>query len=376
MRITRSVLLVLVMLAFAAGLSLAQGSGQQSEVSVAATVNSRISYQGVLKEGGHPVTGNRNMVFHFYTNSHCSGTPVQSVTKNNVSVANGLFSVDLDVNQAKFNGQGLWLAVQVGGTRIGCEEILPAPYALSLKPGAQVKGALNNSPVLNVSNTGSGIAVGLWATSTNAAAVYGQSTNGIGLSGVGGNNSIGTQRSNTGSGVGVKGYSATGAAVYAAGKVQSSAKSYVWISGNSFVKNTDTDTTRWDMINNGGALIRRSAGSGNNWVYYPITLPGVLYGQPVKLTKLTVYYKCQNGSKNYITATEFRKQTDADSGATIVSSSTNRTSNTATSYSLNLTTNNTLSSAQGALNLNLNLYFADTTNYILIGAIRLELEHD
>ncbi len=382
MKITRNVLLVLTVLAFAAALSLAQGSGPQNqpqpqgEVSIAATVNSRISYQGVLTEHGHPVTGNRNMVFHFYTNSHCSGSPVQSVTKNNVSVVNGLFSVDLDVNQTNFNGQGLWLAVEVGGTRVGCEEILPAPYALSLKPGARVLGTLQNNPVLYVRNDGSGIAVGLWATSTNAAAVYGESTNGIGLSGVGGNNSIGTQGYNSGSGVGVKGYSATGAAIYAAGKIQSSAKSYVWISGNSFVKNRNTDTTRWAMRMNGGTLIWGGATTGIRNIYYPITLPSVLYGQPVKVTKLTVHYLCADGSNCYITHTHLRKQTDADSDVAIIIDGTDLKSETATSHSFNLTSNNTLSAEQGALGLYLGLHFTNDSDYVQIGAIRLELEHD
>jgi len=57
-------------LAGSVGLGLAQGpeppEGEvqpQGEVSIAATVGSRFSYQGVLKENGSPVTGNRDMTF-------------------------------------------------------------------------------------------------------------------------------------------------------------------------------------------------------------------------------------------------------------------------------------------------------------------------
>ncbi len=76
-------------------------------VSIAATVNSRISYQGVLKEDGSPVAGTRDMIFQFYTQDDCSGTPVESVTKNGVQVTDGLFDVGLDVTHDDFNGQGL-----------------------------------------------------------------------------------------------------------------------------------------------------------------------------------------------------------------------------------------------------------------------------
>jgi hypothetical protein len=52
----------------------------------------------------------------------------------------GLFSVELDVDQSSFSGQALWLQVEVAGPVIGCREILPAPYALGLRPGAYVSG--------------------------------------------------------------------------------------------------------------------------------------------------------------------------------------------------------------------------------------------
>ncbi|WP_448523156.1 hypothetical protein, partial [Pseudothermotoga sp.] len=53
-------------------------------------------------------------------------------------INNGIFSVDLDVSQNHFNGQALWIQVEIGGTKMACQEILPAPYALSLVPGARI----------------------------------------------------------------------------------------------------------------------------------------------------------------------------------------------------------------------------------------------
>lgn len=119
-------------------------------ISVEGTVASKISYQGVLREGGNPVTGTRDLTFSFFNNAACSGTAVATVAKPGVTVSNGLFSVALDVPQDKFNGQGLWLRVQVGSTDLGCQEILAAPYALSLRPGATISG---NSTTLNLNST-------------------------------------------------------------------------------------------------------------------------------------------------------------------------------------------------------------------------------
>jgi hypothetical protein len=158
------------------------------------------------------------------------------------------------------------------------------------------------------------------------------------------------------------------------GIIQSTADSYIFISGNEFIKDKNTDTTRWDCQPNGSVQIWRGATEGDKLIYIPITLPGVLYGQEVEVKSITVYYKCQDGSKNYITATYLYKQTDADSLDGLVSDPTNRTSNTATSYTLDV--NHTLSSDMGILSLLLQLEFVDDVNYIQIGGVRVRLGHD
>ncbi len=111
------------------------------EVSVAGTVASKFSYQGVLKENDSPVTGSRDMTFRLYSDDTCSTQVGSDIVKSGVQVTDGLFSVDLAVTHGHFNGQGLWLEVEVGGTKIGCQEILPVPYALSVRPGAVIGGA-------------------------------------------------------------------------------------------------------------------------------------------------------------------------------------------------------------------------------------------
>ena len=110
----------------------------QGEASISGTVNSRISYQGRLVENGTPVTGNRDLLFRLYSDSSCTAQVGSDVVRNGVPVTDGLFSVELDVAHWSFNGQGLWLEVHVGATVMGCQEILPVPYALSLRPGARI----------------------------------------------------------------------------------------------------------------------------------------------------------------------------------------------------------------------------------------------
>jgi len=136
----------------------------QGIVSIAATVSSRFSYQGLLKENGSPVTGSRDMTFRLYSDDTCSTQVGSDIVKSGVPVANGLFSVELDVAHNDFNGQGLWLEVEVGGTKIGCQEILPVPYALSLRPGAYINGAV----------AGSGLRVDNAATNGKVYGVFGR----------------------------------------------------------------------------------------------------------------------------------------------------------------------------------------------------------
>jgi len=349
-------------------------------------VASKINYQGQLTDdAGSPLSGTYDMEFQLWDSASGGSQVGSTITKNSVEVTNGLFSVKLDVDQSDFDGQGLWLQMRVRPQSGSWDpwmdprqEILPLPYALSLKPGARISGTVDANPVLYVSNNGSGItAVGLWATSVNAAGVYGESTYGIGVSGVGHDNSIGTQGYNTGSGIGVKGYSTSGTAISAGGTgvIESTADSYIFISGNEFIKNVNTDSTRWDCQGNGSVRIWRGSTTGSKFLYIPVTLPGVLYGQNVTVEQLTIYYKCQDGTKDYIGNTCLWKQTSATGFVELVTDYTHWTSNAATSYTLTPTSNNELSSDQGILSLSIRLDFVDDTNYIQLGGARLRLGH-
>ncbi len=168
------------------------GRGIAEEASLAATVRRRINYQGVLEEDGSPVDDTRDMTFDFYTNDTCSGSPVHHLVEGGVPISDGFFDVDVDIPHDVFHGEGIWLKVTVGGTVFGCEEILPVPYALSLRPGATIVGETAGSAfgdgALNVENAASphmAIAAGIFArtatgsavrTESDSAGVYAEST--------------------------------------------------------------------------------------------------------------------------------------------------------------------------------------------------------
>ena len=226
---------LLLALALGVGLGLAQGQEPleeelqpQGEVSIAATVGSKFSYQGVLKENGSPATGSRDMTFRLYSDDTCSTQVGGDIVKSGVQVTDGLFSVELDVTHSDLYGQGLWLEVEVGGTKIGCQEILPVPYALSLRPGARIA----NDSTINfaagvigevTSTAPGGYSAGVRGinngTLGNGIGVYGsQDGSGWGVYGhVDGDGRGVYGRADGAGGVGVYGSSETGTAIFASG---------------------------------------------------------------------------------------------------------------------------------------------------------------
>jgi hypothetical protein len=149
--------------------------------------------------------------------------------------------------------------------------------------------------------------------------------------------------------------------------------SYLFIPGSALVKNNSADTTRWDIQANGSAIVYRGATVGDKTIYFPITLPGVLYGQGTTIKQITVYYK--STANSYISYVDMNLQTNADNYLNVVSDVTDLTSTTPANYSIAVTTNNVLSANQGILGLYMYLTFANDTEGVEIGGIRLRLSH-
>jgi len=219
-------ILVLGALTLAMGLTYAQAqqpldgeAHPQSNLSIAAMVESKINYQGRLEQNGQPVSGSQDMLFRLYSDDTCLTQVGSDMIQNGVQMTDGLFSVELPVTHSDFTGQGIWLSVRIGPTTwVGCQEILPVPYALSLQPGAIISGT-KTYVEMNRFEPGSGIVLsadyGIYAKANGAQTgygVYGENSSPFGA-GVAG-------RATTASGWGVYGYnSAGGYAGYFSGNV-------------------------------------------------------------------------------------------------------------------------------------------------------------
>ena len=338
-----------------------------------ALLSTGIPVQGRLtNSSGSPLNGSFSIRFAFYTVS-TGGTAV-CVDTDTVPVANGLFTAIVDsCTGTDISGQQLYLGIKVGADpeMTPRQPVYSTPYARSLRPNAVINntgaghalslqasgGGLANAALLAESSNTSGIAV--WAKTDGSDATIVSSNNGTGIlfKAFGGDGGEDEFRINNN------------------GSVETKADSYLWIPGNGFMKYLSSDTTRWEMQTNGAVRIWRGATAGTKWIFYPITVPSVLYGQPVAIERITIYYKCENGANNYISETKMFKQTDAVSQVALISNSANHTNNNAASYTLNLTANNKLSASQGALGFYLGLSFNNDTDYIQIGGIRLQLGH-
>ena len=173
-----------------------------SPAGVAAPVTSGISYQGRLTSpGGAPLNGSYTMRFVVYDAAVAGGALWDSGNMN-VNVAGGLFTVILGVDQSDFNGQAVWLSIIVDGETLSPrQEILPAPYALSLRPGADIESSsisasdailagyapATGTALYANANGGAGLfadseeSYGVWGTSDNGWGGYFTSQNGYGL---------------------------------------------------------------------------------------------------------------------------------------------------------------------------------------------------
>lgn len=199
------VVALVCLLVLTGGLTMAQGPDPESEEAspqgtegVAGLVNDAIPIQGQLTgSSGNPISGTVSITFTLYTAS-VSGTIVCQ-DNDNVVVVGGLFNAQMDYcSGAEVSGQALWLGIQVAGEAAEMtprQEILPVPYAHSLRPGAVISGTQDG--ILTVRSTGTGDADGLVAyggdsgegvtgISTSGSGVYGNSETGFGVYAVGG----------------------------------------------------------------------------------------------------------------------------------------------------------------------------------------------
>jgi len=190
-------ILAVLLLALAVGLARAQGPQPPTEsvqpqggAGIQATaLGTAFTYQGQLKKAGSPISDTCDFQFSLWDAS-TGGTQIGSTqTKTGVSVSNGYFTIpNLDFGAGAFQGDARWL--QIGVKCAGDSDYVPlsprqaltaAPYALGLRPGAQVVGSVTASPFAvvyarNAATSGTTYDVRGESDSTSGTGVYGLAT--------------------------------------------------------------------------------------------------------------------------------------------------------------------------------------------------------
>ena len=196
----------------------------QAPLDPLATIADAITYQGYLTDENEvPLNGTFTMRFLVF-NDPIAGTIVWDSGNMSVVVNDGLFEVRLPINTDIFNGEELWVSQMVGGeTLTPRQEILPAPMAHTLRPGAIVKGTANaipNNYILEVQMNNDAFAFNrgaitgqtttgnaIYGLANNGRAIYGQTQDGYAVYGFDGG-------SNANQGYGGYFYSTNGIGVY------------------------------------------------------------------------------------------------------------------------------------------------------------------
>ena len=136
-------LLAVALLALAVGSGQAQGPQPpapgvepQGEAGILASLGTAFTYQGRLTDGGAPASGAYDFEFRLY-DALSGGNPVGSpVTKDDVTVSAGLFTVQLDFGSV-FDGTALYLEIGVRpGASTGPYTTLTPRQALTAAPYA------------------------------------------------------------------------------------------------------------------------------------------------------------------------------------------------------------------------------------------------
>jgi len=392
---------VIFLLALTVSLTLAQGTNQpQGPAGATAVAPGAIPVQGRLTDaGGTPLNGTYTLTFRLYEVE--TGGAALCTDTNSVAVQNGLFNswIDYCYNGVLW-GQKVWFGVQMQGDSemTPRQVIYPVPYALGLVPGVVISASHANpfsvkttstsgTALEGIASSSTGTNYGVYATSNSPngyAGYFYNSGGGVGVTSL----SVAGTALDAGSlgGPVIRADSATGTALAleGTGRLTSTAKSYIWISGNGVRPYQQSDSTTIDMDTVGGAKIIRGATAGNKNVMLPIALPGTLYGQNVRVTALDVYW---SGDTDFdaISAILLRRQTGvcetAACYASLLNDGTDRTCEnsvnpTGCTVHFDLTTNNTLTANSGVLYLTIELAFSGAATWIDIGGVRLTLDHD
>lgn len=300
-----------VALAAAAPIAVVLGDDSDgSTVQSATALTTTFTYQGRLTDGGSPANGTYDLRFILY-DAETGGSQVGSiVTRDDVTVANGLFSVELNFGATAFYGDARWLEIAVRpGSSTGTfttlsprQPVSPAPYALyalaagSLKIPLVATGTSAGAPaalngLFTVIQEGTGIAISAQRTTTDSAAypaLYGYNA--------GGGAAVQGESTATG-GIGVQAFAVDGTAGRFVGKTALELDGALKVSNQ--VAFTHTVTHGTNTCPGGGSVVAHSAtyveptanpalADPNSLLF--ITVKNIGGGSPASLSLGVTYY--------------------------------------------------------------------------------------
>src|SRR5271154_2980517 len=124
----------------------------------AAQGTTAFTYQGQLHDGGTNANGTYTMIFKLYDSSGGNNQIGSDITTS-PTLANGLFTVNLDFGAGAFNGNARWLDITVtsGATTQTLSprvQVLADPYAQF----AAVAATVTNGAIMNAQLAGNAVA--------------------------------------------------------------------------------------------------------------------------------------------------------------------------------------------------------------------------
>jgi hypothetical protein len=197
--------MVLLMLLVAGGTILAQESGAGGGGAILAAMGTAFTYQGRLVDDGNPANGIYGFRFSLWDDAIAGSQVGSTVSVDDQSLTDGLFTVTLDFGTGVFDGQARWLEVEVKRDAEGIYSILiprvpltPAPHALAL-PGLWTEQDAT-SPNLIGGYEGNSVTAGAHGAAIGGGGESGYTnrvTDDYGLVGGGGNNQAGDDAGTT-----------------------------------------------------------------------------------------------------------------------------------------------------------------------------------
>ena len=125
-----------------------------------------ITYQGELMDGDSPADGEYDFQFTLYDEPNEAGIQVgDTISKNDIAVIGGFFTVELDFGSDVFTGEARWLEIGVRPGKSGGafttlsprQELKPTPHAIYAQSGG---GWVDNGTVVRLATSNDKVGIG------------------------------------------------------------------------------------------------------------------------------------------------------------------------------------------------------------------------